>query len=455
MSIEDINYLKENSIRQSYTFLVDSKSRDRRVHPEPNEYTLDFTVPFKNVVGIEVVDVSVPKTMYNIDYNNNKLYFYIYESEYDATISTTVDENGVETYDKSVFQYIEVPPGDYTTSSFLEKLRLIFSTKGISLDVTAVDTPAELTNMIYFRSSKPFILDMHQSTMAEILGFDLNTSPRLEVGRNGIRRYTYSEYNDKPGFEKLYLSCASASVSGLNTVYAPGMMYLLGNKYIVLKCPEIEQHLYRSLSYTKYNMGLAKIRLNSYGYNDEKTSFLKVPIREFHPIGKLSKMTLRFETNTGDLYDFKGVNHNLVIALYYYEPKHINMVTQSKLNPDYNPNFVKYLYTQDEQEGESDDDEDEFSRDNIQMYRKRELEYDETGIANRNIAIAYHLKKQTDDEAMQHTLLNRNMTAEHFVNKADKGSSSDDTSNSNSNESDGSDESRSSSSVSGYEYDSE
>ena len=155
-------------------------------------------------------------------------------------------------------------------------------------------------------------------------------------------------------------------------------------------------------------MGLAKIRLDNYGFNDEKTSFLKVPIREFHPIGKLSKMTLRFETNTGDLYDFKGVNHNIVFAIYYYEPKQVNTVIPSKLNPDYDPDFTKYLRSQDEQQGESDDDEDEevgLSRDNIQLYRKRELEYNSAGIDNRNNMIALQRKQTYDDKILQYQKL--------------------------------------------------
>jgi hypothetical protein len=416
MSIEDINYLKENSIKQSYTFLVDSSSRDRRVHPEPSEYTLEFSVPFQNIVGVEVVDVSIPKTMYNIDYNNNRLYYYFAASVEHQNVPMTTDSDGNKVYDNSIFQYIEIPPGDYTITTFLEKFRLVFAENNVNLDITSVDTPAELTNMIYFRSSQPFILDMQQSTMAEVLGFDLYASTKLSVTPDGLQRYTVKDYNSMIGCEKLYHSCSSTKIAGFHTIYAPGMLYLLGNKYLVLKCPEIEQHLYRSLSYSKYNMGLAKIRLNSYGFNDEKTSFLKVPIREFHPIGKLSKMTLRFETNTGTLYDFKGVNHNLVMAFYYYEPKYLHKVGQSKLNPDYNPHFVNYLYTQDEQEGESDDD-DEYSRDNIQIFRKRELEYDEQGIDNQNKVIAYMKKRDQDDNTIQYNMLQQAVAGSSMGNR--------------------------------------
>ena len=391
MSIEDINFLKKNSIKQSYTFLIDSKDRDRRVNPDPSEYTIEFSTPFKNVISVEIIDVSVPKTMCNIDTNNNRLYYYIAPDEEHNHISIVNDADGKEVYDKSQFSYIDIPVGDYTTNTFINKFRTILQANGIELDIIAVDTPAELTNLIYFKSPKPFILDMNQSTIAEALGFDTYTTPKDST------KYKYNtEYNDKIGFERLYHSVYQEN-TGRHVIYAPGMMYLLGSKYLLVRCPEIEQHLYRSLAYTKYTTGLAKIRINSYGYNDEKTSFLKVPTREFHPIGKLSKITLRFETETGALYNFKGVNHNLVFAIYYYEPKQENIVRDSILNPDYNPNILNYLYKQEEQEGESDEEDEDFSRDNIDVYKKRELEYNRQGVNNRNKMIAYQYSKDNRD----------------------------------------------------------
>jgi len=382
MSIEDINYLKQNSIRQSYTFLVDSKSRDRSIYPDANNYVVEFTTPFKYVIGLEVIDVSVPKTMYNIDYNNNILYYYL-----GTDVPIVIDENGKSVYDKSVFTSLEIPVGDYTTQTFINKVKSILFNQNIDLDISANDTPAELTNLIYFSSSQPFVLDMHSSTIAEVLGFDLYTDVK-----NDAVKYTYKDCNKDKGFEKLFHSYPE---SGMNIIRSPGMMYLIGNKYLVLRCKEIEEHLYRSLSYSKYNLGLAKIRINSYGYNDEKTSFMKIPLREFHPIGKLPRITLRFETDTGELYNFKGVNHNIVFAIYYYEPKYEYQVTPSILNPEYDPNYIKYLHKQEEQEGESDEEEEDFSRDDLEIYLKNQMNFNKKGIENNNVKVGFK-KMQSD-----------------------------------------------------------
>jgi hypothetical protein len=384
MSIEDINYLKEKSIKQSYTFLVDSSSRDRRIHPFPSEYTIDFETPFRYVIGMELMDASIPKTMYNIDNNNNKLVFYIGDDETDNTITPILDKDGNYIYDSSKFKTIEISPGDYTSKSFIEKIRSVLNNNMHDMNIFAVNNPIELTNKIYFRSSKPFILDMKQSTMAEVLGFDLHTSNDPD----NATKYSYKDtYNNLKGLEKLYHSIQQEE--NVHVLYSPGMMYLLGYKYLVLKCPDIEQHLYRSQSYSKYNLGLAKIRINGYGYNDEKTSFTKVPLREFHPIGKLSRLRFRFETNTGQLYDFKGVNHNMTFVIYYYEPTQVNIVKNSTLNPEYKPNFLEYMYKQEDREGDTDDDEDELSRDNLEIYKKRESEYNSKGIENKNQKLSY------------------------------------------------------------------
>jgi hypothetical protein len=187
---------------------------------------------------------------------------------------------------------------------------------------------------------------------------------------------------------RLYISFKNNNILDINRKYhliSPGMVCFTGEKYIVLRSPEIEEYSFGSLSYTNNNLGIAKLRTNSLGFNDEKLYVTKIPIREFHPVGKLSKLTFKFETNNGNLYDFKGVNHNLTIAIYYFEPKFTNDRFNSILNPNYTINFNDYKYTNAEQEiiNENDDDEDDinenvnenFSRDNINIYRKMEQKY--------------------------------------------------------------------------------
>ena len=97
MSIEDINYLRNNSIKQHYTFIIDSVDRDRYKYPNPNKYIIEFNVPFKNVIGLEIIDSSIPRTMYNIDYENNLIYYYIGKKNNDYNIINGIKDIENET----------------------------------------------------------------------------------------------------------------------------------------------------------------------------------------------------------------------------------------------------------------------------------------------------------------------------------------------------------------------
>jgi hypothetical protein len=646
MSIEDINYMKENSIKQAYTFIIDSSDRDRNMYPNPNNYVVNFSTPFKNIIGMEIIDASIPRAMYTIDVDNNELYYYIgndaddeiitdgiqisnsadlmlrngaavvnssnlelsgggyailrnsiniyniykandiatsaasaatantnvirnatiggatlgitfnlsvkltiaetnvkcniidfsynhvytinnifnnisIQIEKDAediyilifTIGTRIIEMPIYNFDitnnhlniywsilnatwyiglfdvnrnvisydvfnncdviknvfytrkyigkkydtesnwnssnvlllkdfkiynvamassnvmintidsnlvrppatlpiwyrmkessesddntiindgynysidyKDIFKYLYISPGDYTFKTFITKYNELTQNNDLEIMFSETTTPPELSNLIDIFSKAPLIVDMKRTTLSENLGFDLypttnNTDRYISKSPPSLRtdsvlaKMFYSRLN------KNYNPNVSTDNKWIIT--SPGIVYFIGNKYIIMRCPEIEEHLYRSLSYSKYTLGLAKFRVDSVGINSEKLTITKIPVREFHPIGKLSRMTLRFETNRGSLYDFKGINHNIIFAIFYYEPVQKNVPKRSILNPEYKMNYIDYLYKQEEIEGDSDDDEDnneDYSRDNIDDYKTKEKQYSENGV---------------------------------------------------------------------------
>ena len=642
MSIEDINYMKENSIKQAYTFIIDSSDRDRNMYPNPNNYVVNFSTPFKNIIGMEIIDASIPRAMYTIDVDNNELYYYIgndvddeiiadgiqisnsadlmlrngaaianssnlqlsgggyailsnsiniyniYRANtlatsaaavaknstiggttlgitFNLSVKLTIAENNVKcniidfsynhaytinnifnniniqiekdpqedaavdlyiltftigtriidipiynfdittnylniywsilnrtwyigtfdensnviSYDvfnncdeiknvfytrkyigkkyeaesnwnnsnvlllkdfkiynvamassnvmldtinlthppatlpiwykmkdssessdntiindgynssidyKDIFKYIYISPGDYTFKTFITKYNELVQNNDLEIMFSETTTPPELSNLIDIFSKAPLIVDMKRTTLSENLGFDLyptannedryiSKSPPSLRTDSVLAKMFYSRLNKdyKP----------NVTTNNKWIITSPGIVYFIGNKYIIMRCPEIEEHLYRSLSYSKYTLGLAKFRVDSVGINSEKLTITKIPVREFHPIGKLSRMTLRFETNKGSLYDFKGINHNIIFAIFYYEPIQKNVPTRSILNPEYKMNYIDYLYKQEEIEGDSDDDEDnneDYSRDNIDDYKTKEKQYSENGV---------------------------------------------------------------------------
>ena len=518
MPIEDIDYLKAQSQKQSYVFLVDSKDRDRAAYPTPSKYLVRFDTPFRNVCGLEVLEATVPRTMYNVDVNNNSIRFCIFNEDF----------NGVKE-----FETREVSVGDYSLQTLVPALNLIMQMTVLGTDivsgitVASLSSPPDVRNTLVFTCAYPFILDMQSSTIAESLGFDLFTAPSEALQPIDIRKYSVpanlpfsnprlyasvdrewpatgpkvmvfegprgvlrsepisstswvaqkwrapndgffvgldvaittstaelmddgiiwslhenDETNDAPG---VMISNATATLAisvvdggfsdatmptvpikldggrdywvilrnddarpssvfyndviatettfkrsangasgpwttvadtengifynmgariyiaqGYHRIEAPGIISLVGERYVTLRCPEIEDNMVRSLSYGR--MGLAKMRLGVMGYSENRVDF-KVTLRDFHPIGKLSRMTLRFERGDGQLYDFKGVNHTIVFALHYYEPVQKEHFSKSILNPNYDGNFHAYMYRQDEQEEDSDDQSVDYNED--------------------------------------------------------------------------------------------
>lgn len=157
--------------------------------------------------------------------------------------------------------------------------------------------------------------------------------------------------------EKITLNIHMIGKEKCYSIVSPGMYNMVGDMYINLKCNEIDTHHNTQMrTYNKtddngnliernFDFGIAKFKLGVNGFRDERFDFNKLPPREFHPIGKLNSLSLRFERWNGELYNFRGINHTITFNLEYYAPKieyneRANM--KSILNPDYSNNYQKY-----------------------------------------------------------------------------------------------------------------
>jgi hypothetical protein len=117
------------------------------------------------------------------------------------------------------------------------------------------------------------------------------------------------------------------------SVTPPGIYNLLGDRYIILRCKEIENHVMStiksfntfnaetdSMEEQQYETGIAKFKMSVVGFREERFDFNILPPQEFHPIGKLTSLTFSFENQDGNPYDFKGVNHTITLAINHYKP---------------------------------------------------------------------------------------------------------------------------------------
>lgn len=500
--IEDIDYLRDNSVKESYVFMVDSKNRDKKTWAFPEKYRIDFDTPFKHVYSFEILNAVVPRTQYAIDTHNNMLRL---------------------KYRDNPWTKLYVGIGDYNATNLADSLNTLFLENGYDLTLQNSSSPAQLKSTFEFVSPHSFVLDMESSSMNTVLGFDLlnqkendkytHISQHLEyIERDGLynpyivdlvgddmldvdnyidrwfgcidgdeRKFvckeelanigdTYTlavnkvlyqifEFDSQAQYDSGYIDSIFVQINGassatsfsweirdftddvvgqvittsnsnyreaaissmgryvlaitdgvndsgelmplkldtnhfdtqtmntflinsdgtredakdsfnlkfqlcfsitlfkkLKKIVAPGMYSLLGERYVTLRCPEIETHLFRSLSYDKYTMGLAKFDLHVQGYDESRLDFTSLPPREFHPIGKLQSLTFEFLNPDGSLYNFRGINHTMTLVIRYHTPKQLKKFEKSDMNPNYDPDIFRYI----QNKGfETDDDESE------------------------------------------------------------------------------------------------
>lgn len=436
--IEDVAYMRQHTVQESYMFMVDSRNRDKSAHPEPSEYSVSFNVPFRNVCAFSLLDATIPRTHYSIDTTTNTL-IYGLSGEVEKFTAT-------------------VPPGDYNLIQLIDTLNpLLYG----GLTVTPVTNPFEISNKVrFFRSAGSFTLYMNESSMRTAMGFsthifDTTNTPKyvsksdghlgpyksvqtlpvsqtthvrqkfvalasgtvsgvviecdptasqdivlsftLETmdgvdvaqgtvkpartsqgtltqqagqvveGEQYILRVSASapsvvyvsvgtgvgivESSDSSGttwtdYEQDVQLCFNVEVSNeMDAVESTGLVDVTGEKLVLVRCPEVEQIMYRERYNEKgIHAGLGYVKMGALGYQEQRQDyFVPFPPRIFHPMSKLSKFTVRLENPDGTLYNTRGVDHFLLMNVTYYKVASEGAGgSPMLLNPSYNPEIHKY-----------------------------------------------------------------------------------------------------------------
>ncbi len=129
----------------------------------------------------------------------------------------------------------------------------------------------------------------------------------------------------------------------------PGIINMVTENYVTLRCPEIENHSRGAMDANDVSPGLALFTIDvRSGYAANKNEFFSVKYKEFHPIGKLSRLHFRFERKSdGKLYDFKGVDLHFILSLKVLSPSKLNFKDakdmEYPLNPNYNPDYQGFM----------------------------------------------------------------------------------------------------------------
>lgn len=136
-------------------------------------------------------------------------------------------------------------------------------------------------------------------------------------------------------------------------IVSPNVASLVGSKYVKLRCEEIE-NLVDDTNFASGNFSPGLALFNTVAiskiYNNVATNFHSIDYKNFHPIGKLTRLTFKFEDEFGNLVDFKGLEHHFTLLISYLVPLQKEFFKKSILNPNYDGNFIQYLRYKEERE---------------------------------------------------------------------------------------------------------
>lgn len=389
--MEDITYLNDHHRKEDFVMFVDSATRDRGLHPTPSEYSVFFSEPFKFVYGIDIVDALIPRTMYNVDSHTNKITFI--KDQVETTVSIDVQDYTLDNLFIAIRKHtvrslgIDVSPKTPNPSSASGKY-VFSSDEPFSIDlsktsmreVIGFDEPLTHGNPNYTKTNDDVVAAKLVITNETTIQFDssevydeqMNESVQTfvsvsnvsvlridsDVGSVTITDTNNKSYNVPTNIDVSFMGITLSSaveytiraIGRMNarnmvvfvpryTITTPGLVNLVGERFVLIRCPEIEEHINGSFIFGKNSPGLALVKLGVMGYSNIRLDFNALKSRSFFPIGKLNRMTFRFERLDGGLYDFKGVNHTLVIIIKYMVP-YTELRFSPILNPNYDPDFI-------------------------------------------------------------------------------------------------------------------
>lgn len=269
-------------------------------------------------------------------------WFAVFETD-EASVQAYLD-GGFVYETRLVCSVLALDIGNYTLQQFQTQVADLLRPLQIQAGKIG-PLPITQTYRLEFTSRVEFAFDMARSTLRTALGFDeyADSVPVFDAGfgqplyRNCKVCATYGSNRS------MFISVFSANRNAF-ALAGPGIVTLQGVRYVKLRCPEIESFQNSATGTSEFNTGLGIFKL--IGKNEIsqiRFDFVKVHNRKIHPIGKLSRLTFRFEQPDGRLYDFKGVNHQLLINVKVWVPHPKMHYHGSVLNREYNPDIMKYM----------------------------------------------------------------------------------------------------------------
>ena len=170
-TIDDIQFLKSNSIKHNKIILIDSAHRDKSVYRYANNYHIDFKPPIRNVVNVRIVNAFVPNGLFNIDKNNNTL---IVNTGFCCSRCKYITQKTIKLRikDYTLENLVELKLKTSSNDSNINLASILFN-YGITIDSFSYnDKVSSDLNYLVFNSLCPFIFNYEGSTILPTIGFN-------------------------------------------------------------------------------------------------------------------------------------------------------------------------------------------------------------------------------------------------------------------------------------------
>lgn len=306
-----------------------------------NQSIKEFSVltDFSGIVTYEHVYITRPQAIdiLNMAATGYPICEVYINNEYTLLERGVYDATSILQYMTSIFQAVRVG----NPAEFLDPQdSFTLTTEVISVGQTSTYGTVQKQTKLAFSfpgASNCLIFDMTKSTCNKELGF----YGHAKASESQFYNILSSKRN-----QRLFMSITKSSASGdkiYQSIQAPGIINLQGVRYILLKIPELESHILNSYAYGDHSPGIGMFKLTATNEVAQlRFDFVNLVRKPFHPIGKLTKITLQFVMSDGTPYDFKGVDYNLLLAVKFYAPMTGVRPPKSILNPNYDPDYLAY-----------------------------------------------------------------------------------------------------------------
>lgn len=320
------------------------KNRDYYIHNDLTLVYYDmFYITEKSVevaVGMQQVVGGTARKLFDMMMSN--IYHEIERGNYDA---------------KGVYQYLQSVVESIFSANFAKPLTLLTLAPDVTVNYGQIEKQSIMKWVM--GNNFPFIFDMKKSTCRDILGFSTHSYENQSDLYTKLVHYDNDQLFMSNSVQNPLLTDASVTTAGedggiepiVNILTPPGVINLTGVRYVLLRIPEIEEHMGGNITYGNNTNfpGIALFKLLTDNQISQlRFDFLSLIRKPFHPIGKVSRLTLRFELSDGTLYDFKGVDHNMTLQIKYYAQKPVPRQAVSMLNPNYTHDMLAYMAAQHE-----------------------------------------------------------------------------------------------------------